>query len=953
MTNDTPARDYKSTLSLPETAFPMKAGLPKLEPALLQRWAEADLEGQRRATSAGRPRFTFHDGPPYANGNIHIGTALNKILKDLVCRTQFMLGKQAVYVPGWDCHGLPIEWKIEEQFRKDGKDKAAVPIVEFRRLCREFAEHWLNVQRSEFKRLGVTGEWDNPYLTMAFESEARIVEELLKFLMNGALYRGAKPVMWSVIEQTALAEAEVEYHDHTSNTIHVKFPVVEGPDAARGAAIVIWTTTPWTIPANRAIALAEDAEYVRLRVVAVGEGSLARAGEEVIVASDRLADVLRDARITEHAVVGHVAGRDLLGTRCAHPLRAEGYGHDIPVLAGDFVTMDTGTGFVHIAPGHGLDDFELGQRHGLGVTEMVGPDGVYVADTPLFAGKRVLKPDGKPGNADPAVIDALTQAHGLLARGKVVHSYPHSWRSKAPLIFRATPQWFISMETTGLRQTALKAIDATRFVPEQGRNRLRSMVENRPDWVISRQRAWGVPIALFVDRQTGEPLRDAAVNQRIVDAFREHGADAWFTLPPAHFLGPDHDASRFDKIDDIVDVWFESGCTHAFVLQDQKGQWADLDWPADLYLEGSDQHRGWFQSSLLEACGTRGQAPFKAIVTHGFVMDREKQKMSKSLGNVISPVTVSEQFGADILRLWVGSTDYRDDPAIDNEVLKGVSDLYRRIRNTLRYLLANLSGFTADERVAPAEMPALERWVLHRLATLDGQVRDAYANYEFHRAWEAIFAFANFDLSAFYFDVRKDALYCDAAGALRRRAARTVLDLVFNALTAWIAPILVFTAEEAWLARGEGEASVHLRTFPEIPAEWLDPALATQFRRVQDVRKVVLGALEIERREKRIGASLAAHPVVHVADAETRHALGGVPLEEIAIVSGLDLVDAPAPEGAFTLAEVPGVAVVARLAEGHKCARCWMVLPEVSESPSGELCFRCEDALAAQAPKAA
>jgi isoleucyl-tRNA synthetase len=941
--NETPPADrkadYRSTVFLPKTDFPMKAGLPKREPEILARWAEMDLYHRLREQSAGRERFVLHDGPPYANGHIHMGTALNKILKDVVNRSQQMMGRDANYVPGWDCHGLPIEWQVEQAYRESGRDKDAVPLVQFRRECREFAEKWIDIQRDEFKRLGVIGDWDAPYTTMNPESEARIVSEICRFLMNGGLYKGSKPVMWSVVEKTALAEAEIEYHDHVSTTVFVRFAVLDDTPlaAARGASIVIWTTTPWTMPGNRAIAVAPGEEYVRIRVSEVADGSLARVGEEVIVASPLVEEVCRRTGATGHEVVARISGRDLVGVRCRHPLRGQGYDFDVPVLAADFVEMDQGTGFVHIAPGHGADDFELGQANGIEVPQTVDEDGRYFDHVPVFAGRHVFK-------VDDEVCEALRAAGGLMGRGKITHSYPHSWRSKAPLIFRNTPQWFISMATNDLREKALAAIDEVRWVPATGRVRIRSMIENRPEWVISRQRAWGVPIAVFVDRRTGEPLRDERVNDRICDAVAAEGADAWFTSDPARFLSPDHDPADFDKVDDIVDVWFESGSTHSFVLERR----TDLKWPASLYLEGSDQHRGWFHSSLLESCGTRGRAPYDAVLTHGFVVDEHGRKMSKSLGNVVSPQEIMDRHGADILRLWVVSSDYSDDLRLGPEIIQAQVDNYRKLRNTLRYVLGNLADFDPGERIAAADMPELERWVLHRIAMVDGVVRQATDDFDFHRMFVALYTFCTVDLSAFYFDIRKDALYCDRPDSPRRRAARTVLDILFDCLTAWLAPILCFTAEEAWLMRNpQADSSVHLRLFPDVPQEWRDDVLAARWERIRAIRRVVTGALEVERREKRIGSSLQAAPRVFVTP-DLAGSAAGIDLAEVSITSGFELSVGDGPESAFRLADVPGVSVVPRPAAGEKCQRCWQVLEDVGarvEAPN--LCGRCADAVAA------
>ena len=931
--------DYKSTVLLPRTDFPMKGNLPQREPDLLAQWRDADLYGRLRRDADGREPFILHDGPPYANGHLHIGHALNKILKDVINRSQQMTGRDSRYVPGWDCHGLPIEWKIEEQYRAEGRDKDEVPIVEFRRECREFADKWIDVQRDEFRRLGVEGDWDNPYTTMTYAAEAQIVRELGKFLTNGSLFRGARPVLWSPVEKTALAEAEVEYHDHRSTTVHVRFPTLPEGDAAAvaGATIVIWTTTPWTMPGNRAIAVSAADKYVRFRVTAVDEGSLALVGEELVVAESLLEAVLAETGISGHDVVATFAGDAAVGAVCAHPLRGQGYDFDVPVLAADFVTMDQGTGFVHIAPGHGADDFELGRQHGLPVPQTVGEDGTFFADVPLFAGKHVYKCNGE-------IADAIEAAGGLLARGTLVHSYPHSWRSKAPLIFRNTPQWFISMAANGLRETALQAIEDTRFVPESGRTRLYSMIKERPDWCISRQRAWGVPIPVFVEKSTGEPLRDQAVVDRIAEAVEAEGADAWFAGDPGRFLGPGRDPADFEQVRDIVDVWFDSGSTHSFVLEARN----DQVWPASLYLEGSDQHRGWFHSSLLESCGTRGRAPYEAVLTHGFVMAEDGRKMSKSLGNVVSPQEVVEQHGAEILRLWVVASDYSEDLKIGPDIIKRQVDAYRRLRNTLRFVLGNLADFHESERIDVADMPELERWVLHRLQGLDGVVRQAVDEFDFHAMFTALYNFCAVDLSAFYFDIRKDALYCDAVTAPRRRAARTVLDELFNCLTAWLAPILCFTAEEAWLTRrSDRNDSVHLRQFPAVPEAWRDDAQAAKWRKLRAMRRVVTGAIELERAEKRIGSSLQAHPTIYV-DPNYAGLDDGIDLAELMITSDATVsTDAP-PAGAFTLDDVAGVAAVIGPADGAKCERCWRVLPEVGNDPAWPgACRRCGDAVAA------
>jgi len=938
------ARDYRGTVFLPAAPFPMKGDLPKREPAMLERWRGLGLWSRLRAQSKGRPKFVLHDGPPYANGNIHIGTALNKILKDVVNRAAQMAGFDADYVPGWDCHGLPIEWKVEEEYRAKGKDKDAVPVLDFRAECRAYADHWLKVQREEFIRLGVWGDWENRYATMDFASEAAIARELGKFLLNGSLYRGLRPVMWSPVERTALAEAEIEYHDHVSPTLHARFPVLRaGAEDLVGASVVIWTTTPWTIPGNRAVAYGPEIDYALVHVEGAAEGSLLRVGETLIVALPLLPSFAQETGLGPHTIRRVLKGAELAGTVAAHPLRGRGYDFDVPLLPGDFVTTEAGTGFVHIAPGHGEDDFNLGRQHGLPIPETVNDDGTFTVQAPGFTGLHVFK-------AHTAIYAAMREAGTLAATGKLTHSYPHSWRSKKPVIFRATPQWFIAMDGAGrIRERAMQAIAETRFIPEAGRNRLGSMVAARPDWCISRQRAWGVPIPVFVDKRTGEPLRDQAVVDHVCAAFETEGADAWYRPgAAARFLGEGRSPDDYEQVTDIVDVWFESGSTHAFVLTPERG----LRFPADLYLEGSDQHRGWFQSSLLESVGANGRAPFRAVLTHGFVQDEQGRKMSKSLGNVTAPQEVMKQYGADILRLWVMNSDTTEDLRIGRKILEQQAELYRRLRNTLRWLLGNLAGFADEETVPYAELPELERWVLHRLTELDARLRRAVETHDWTGVYPDIHAFCAADLSAFYFDVRKDSLYCDRPDSHRRRGARTVLDVLHRCLCAWLAPVLAFTAEEAWLARfPDGQGSVHLQDFPLVPAGWRDEALAAKWARVREIRGVLTGALERARVAGEIGASLQAAPVLHLPAAETG-LLTADQWAEIGIVSGLTLSGAPAPAGAFAAEGVPGVAVEFARAPGARCDRCWRVLPEVGRSHAHPaLCLRCEDAVEALAAR--
>jgi len=986
----TGAADYSATLYLPQTDFPMRAGLPQKEPEILMRWQRIGLYEKLREAAAGRARFVLHDGPPYANGNIHIGHALNKILKDLVTRSQQMLGKDSNYVPGWDCHGLPIEWKIEEEYRAKGKNKDEVPINEFRAQCRAFAAHWIDVQREEFKRLGVLGDWDHPYSTMDFAAEAQIVREIMKFAANGLLYRGSKPVMWSVVEKTALAEAEVEYEDYTSDTVWVGFPVRtirngaradarraaemsgENPqdveatgevfDELRAASVVIWTTTPWTLPGNRAIAFSSKVDYGLYRVTEAAHDNWAKPGALYILADRLASDVFKAARVQNFERVRSIDPHDI--EACWHPLaeRIPGYEFPVPLLEGEHVTDDAGTGFVHTAPGHGREDFDLWTGHArvlaargvdTRIPYTVDADGFYTKEVPGFGGRRVIDDKGKKGDANDAVIAALIDASHLLARGRMKHSYPHSWRSKKPVIFRNTPQWFIAMDrglggasggnAPTLRSIALNEIARTRWVPESGENRIRGMIENRPDWVVSRQRAWGVPIAVFVRKGTSDLLIDDAVNARIADAFEKEGADAWYKDDAAaRFLAPEYSANDYEKIDDILDVWFDSGSTHAFTLDDPErfpglaGLKRVRDGGRDeiMYLEGSDQHRGWFHSSLLESCGTRLRAPFDVVLTHGFTLDEQGRKMSKSLGNVTVPQKVISESGADILRLWVASVDYSDDQRIGPEILKSITDNYRKLRNTLRWMLGSLAHFKKNEYVPSRERPDLERYMLHRLAESAGSVTEAYAEFDYKKVVALITSFMVSDLSAFYFDVRKDTLYCDPPSSVARKSALATIDEIFERVTIWLAPILAFTCDEAWLARYPSEhGSVHMHLFPQTPRDWRNDALAAKWRVIRNVRRVVTGALEIERAAKRIGSSLEAAPVVYIEDAATRAALDGIDFAEICITSDIELRAGQGRADAFRLDDVSGVAVEPQRATGRKCARSWKISPLVGSDP--------------------
>ncbi|MFN4154748.1 MAG: isoleucine--tRNA ligase [Paracoccaceae bacterium] len=963
-TPETVVPDYRDTVFLPETSFAMRAGLPAREPEWLARWERLGVYDRLRASAKGRAPFVLHDGPPYANGHLHIGHALNKVLKDMVVRSQQMMGKDARYVPGWDCHGLPIEWKIEEQYRAKGLDKDDVDIVDFRQECRRFAEGWIDIQRAEFKRLGITGKWDRPYLTMDYHAEAVIAEEFMKFVMNGSLYQGSKPVMWSPVEKTALAEAEVEYHDHTSHTIWVRF--VPQDDALDGASVVIWTTTPWTIPQNRAVAYNPGIAYGLYSVDTVVDGATSNAGEKIILADALAEGVMKSAKVEGFTRLRDVTAAEMEGVFLAHPYRgiADGNGewdYDVPLLPGDHVTDEAGTGFVHTAPSHGDDDYQMGLKFQLSMTYNVEADGSYRSDLPVFGGQSILTPEGKEGPANVSNIKALHAQGALLAKGKLKHSYPHSWRSKAPLIFRNTPQWFVAIDKPlddgmtsygqTIRSRALNSINQlVTWTPVTGRNRLHSMIEARPDWVLSRQRAWGVPLTCFV-KSGARPdapdflLRNPEVNARIKAAFEAEGADVWYVQGfKERMLEGIVDPSHYEQVFDVLDVWFDSGSTHAFVLRDRED--GAEDGIADLYLEGTDQHRGWFHSSMLQACGTKGRAPYRGVLTHGFTLDEKGMKMSKSLGNTVAPEEVIKEYGADILRLWVAQSDYTVDLRIGKEILKGVADSYRRLRNTMRYMLGALHGFTEAERLPVEQMPELDRWVLHRLAELDAEVRIGYARYDFQGVFQKVFTFATTDLSAFYFDVIKDTLYCDAPDAVTRRAARTVLDLLYHRLTTWLAPILVFTMEEVWLERFPGEdSSVHLTDIPETPAGWRDDALGAKWAQVRQLRRVVTAALEVQRSAKVIGSSLEAAPMVHVESAALQAALDKVDMANVAITSALTLTTGAAPAGSFTLPDVPGVGVVFAPASGQKCQRCWQILPDVGSHKHPGVCKRCSDVL--------
>ncbi len=918
--------EYKDTIFLPKTSFEMRANLPAKEPAIIEEWDKENIFKKLRDKSKGREKFVLHDGPPYANGHIHMGTALNKILKDVIVRTQQMAGKDSIYVPGWDCHGLPIEWKIEEEYRKKGKNKDDVPTVQFRNECREFAEKWIEIQKKEFRRLGVEGDWENPYLTMSNQAEAQIVRELGKFLLDESLYKGAKPVLWSVVEKTALADAEVEYEDHTSNTIYVKFLIKNSTDKDLiDSNIVIWTTTPWTIPGNRALAYGKELDYSLIVVEELEENTLVKKNDKLIFASELLENVTKEIGIKKFSIKKKFKGDNLSSCECEHPFKQMGYDFIVKPFHGDFVNLEQGTGVVHIAPGHGDDDYVLGIENNVDIIQTVQDDGKYNQHAVGFEGEHIYKVDHK-------IADKLEEFSKLLFKGTLRHSYPHSWRSKAPLIYRNTPQWFISMEKNNLRDIALKSIDETIFYPPQGQTRLRSMIETRPDWCVSRQRVWGVPLPLFVNKKTGQPLRDENIINRIADIYEKEGSNTWFTEDPQRFLGDEYSLDDYEQVKDVVEVWFDSGSTHAFCLEQRE----DLKWPASMYLEGSDQHRGWFHSSLLESSGTRGKAPYESVLTHGFVVDGRGRKMSKSLGNVISPDDILKKYGVDILRLWVVASDYYDDLKLDNAILQSQAESYRRIRNTFRFLIGNLSDFTEEEAIDESEFPELERYLLHRLWEVDKVVQKCVSTFNFHLMFTTLLNFCSSDLSAFYFDIRKDTIYCDSKESVQRRSTRTLLNIIFNHLVRWFAPSISFTSEEAWKAMGNKE-SIHLQDFLQCKNEYEDNQLNEKWSLIKNIRKVATGAIEKIREEKIIRSSLEAHIDIFVS-AKNYKKLEKVMFDEITITSSFSLYVIDEKSKGFSIEDISDVIVKASKVNGEKCQRCWKYEAKLIND---EVCNRC------------
>ncbi|MDR1560915.1 MAG: isoleucine--tRNA ligase [Holosporaceae bacterium] len=912
--------NFKDTIFLPKTDFQMRGNLATKEPEILKYWDEIDIYEKTRTISKGRKKFVLHDGPPFANGAPHAGTAMNKVLKDIIVRMKQMQGFDAPFVPGWDCHGLPIEWKVEEQLRDKNRKKDDIPVVEFRDMCKEFAEYWIDVQRDGFRRLGINADWKNPYLTMNREAEVAVIKQIGKFIVDDTLYRGKKPVFWSVVEQTALADAEIEYIDKESNSIYVAFEIKSSfTHFLEGAYCAIWTTTPWTIPANRAISFSQDRMYCLLEVL----------GKKIIMAKD-LVETFSCVTKLSIKIIQLFVGELLEGVICRHPFYKSGYEFNVPLIHGDHVDIKAGTGFVHTAPGHGTDDFYICKKVGIDVPRTVDEAGFYYDDVPMFAGKHIF-------DVEDEIINALADVGSLLFKSSITHSYPHAWRSKAPAIYRTTPQWFISLDNTKLRQKALAEIDKTTWIPKQGYNRIKAFIENREDWCISRQRAWGVPLPLFVNKKTDEPLQDPEVIDRIIDIIATEGTNSWFSKNPQLFLGDKYDAENYEQVLDTVDVWFESASTHAYVVKN-----TDPNAQADLYVEGSDQHRGWFQHSLLNSCGTFGNSPFKAIMTHGFIVDEQGNKMSKSLGNVVTLDDVVKNLGADIFRIWVALSDFTQDLKLGMNILKQFEDVYRKLRNTLRYMLGALSGYDSSvEFVEYNELPDLEKCALHRLWKINAELMSSIELYDINKYFTTLHTFCSGDLSSFFFDIRKDCLYCDHKNDQKRKAYRCVLNIVFQHIVRWLAPIIVYTSEEAWLNFNDA-SSVHLEKFLIPDEKWNNPVLCKKIEEVKVIRKSITTALEIARKDKIIGSSLQA--CVKIFDPEQI-----IPIKderfwkEVSITSDVVIKNNRIPGNAFVSEDLKEIGIVVSVANGKKCERCWEVVTSLNED---NICKRCQIVLA-------
>lgn len=931
--------NYKNTLHLPKTDFAMKANLSVKEPELLKQWEEMNIYEKIREVSRGRKRYILHDGPPYANGDIHLGTALNKIIKDIVIKSKNMTGYDSVYVPGWDCHGLPIEHQVDQEL---GERSEKVSQAEKRRLCRAYAERFVGIQREQFKRFGVFGDWDHPYITMDFDYEATTVREFGKLMLSGDVYKGEKPVYWCSSCKTALAEAEVEYADHETPSIYVKFPVISEiseflPNlAGERVSVVIWTTTPWTIPANLAIALKDDFEYAAVKV-----------GNEVLIFAEELTDYCLEAfgmKGADHEILATFPGSKLEGLKCRHPL----VDRESVIILAPFVTLDAGTGCVHIAPGHGQEDYEIGLEYGLDVFAPVDDDGCFTDEVPLFRGQFVF-------DANDAVNEALRERGMLLGSMNIMHQYPHCWRCKNPIIFRSTEQWFISMDKNGLRKRALEAIDTVTWIPSWGRDRIYNMIENRPDWCISRQRSWGVPITVFYCCGCNEHLATAEILDHVASLVEEAGADVWFErdateLLPAGTSCPNCSGTTFTKETNILDVWFDSGVSHAAVLENTR-RWPGLSSPADLYLEGSDQHRGWFHSSLLESVGTRNRAPYNSVLTHGFVVDGEGKKMSKSLGNFVDPQEMVNRHGAEILRLWVAAEDYTMDIRISEEILNRLVEAYRRIRNTSRFILGNLYDFDPGRNSLPVEdLEEMDRWALHRLQEIIERVRKAYEQFQFHMVFYTIHNYCTVDLSSLYLDVLKDRLYTSKEDSKKRRSAQAAMYRILDSVVRLLAPVMTFTAEEIWKAlpaAEDREESVHMTLFPEPDTRCIDKELAERWKTMLDIRGEISKAIETARREKVVGHSLDCNVQLF---AQEKHGdfieAHRENLEQLCIVSQLTVHKGERPEGAWESKEMPGLFVSVSRAEGEKCGRCWHYSKTVGSIPEHPtICRRCHENL--------
>ena len=921
---------YNQTLFLPKTSFSMRAKLPEQEPKTIKFWNEISLLEKLKRQANGKEKFVLHDGPPYANGPIHMGTATNKILKDIINRTMLIEGYNVLFVPGWDCHGLPIEWQIEKKIRNKGKNKDDIPIKEFRQECRNFANKWIEEQKKSFIRVFVMADWKEAYLTMDYEAEATILEEFAKFFLNGSVYRGYKPVMWSPVEKTALAEAEIEYKNIDSSSIYVLFKIEESKNSDfNNANILIWTTTPWTIPGNRGLAFGKELNYCLLELQDSENKEI--KGKKIVIASNLVEAVTKTCGIEQYKVLKSFKGKELESIICRHPFENDGYDFEVPLLEANFVDDKEGTGIVHIAPCYGEDDYNLGIKNNIKIEDIVEDNGIYKENTPLFAGLHVFK-------ANDVVIKELKARDSLVGIKSYNHSYPHSWRSKKPIIFRTTPQWFISLEKNSLREKAIRSINQTKWIPSSSKNRIESMVVNRPDWCVSRQRSWGVPITIFINKKTKEPLKDKNVMDKIIEDVKKYGSDVWIAGDPYKYLGDDYDPNDYEVIKDILDVWFDSGSTHAFVLEKK-----NLKWPADLYLEGTDQHRGFFQSSLLEACGTRDTAPYKAVITHGFVLDSNGRKMSKSLGNVVSPEDIIKRSGADVLRLWAALTDYSEDMRIGDEILDNLNDYYRRIRNTFRFILGNIGEQSLPKCIDYNDLEEIDKYILARIYNFHKKRSEAISDFSFHNFYKALFEFCSVDLSAFYFDISKDALYCEGKNSKKRKAKTTILFYLYDFLASWYSPILCHTMEEVWkLFKTQNCESVHLKPYPSINEKWKDDDLLRKWDKLKLIRKAVNSLIEKARSEKKIGSSLELEVYIDTADKEVEKILRNTDMKEICIISGFNLETYDENiKNVLAFEEVGAIKMKIWISKSVNgiCLRCWQRCKEINNK--NDLCNRC------------